>query len=850
MSDVFEITNPEILTRVEGINNGTIKDIVISGESQEIARTVTDTISGGELAEIVDGVYEVPINDGQVNFFHYEGTGFVDAPTTSVTSIQKTVPAGPITQYNSNCTSIQRGRIVQPYNTSVSNGKVNLSSTPKTGSFGANAAYFLGEVNQAVCAAQIGIMLGKVIDGALYSANPDYWDSIGMRSLDPSTWSGITHGDDSLGASLFNMVFGINPDTNKGQAYIDQNAFAYIAYALAQNGWFGGSEPSATLADTSMLSYANIPQPVTFLENTYGLVRVWSYSSGTSNPAKMAINHRIFINEVDVSNNYYVVALHSGNFYYVYFIEKTPTSGGNYDATLRQDIVTLSTGAIQTGLGRTVTFKSVTDSGVATTKTAFYFDSHSNYISTPSYNNTTVSGEPPNAYIADIWYILTHGVVNDGAPEGVTNQPNATIPDASTWTDPASALQSLIQQLPNLFNDAITYDQLQPDGSLKPTTYVPVGWPSTTANPWTDTQPTTTTSTTTQSNPQIDLDDLIDAITSPITRTITQPVTPTPDPTVPQNPSDTGDGSSPVPVAPTGEASALWSVYHPTQAQINSFGAWLWSTNFVDQLLKIFQNPMDAIVSLHKVFVTPTDAGTTTIHAGYLDSGVSSAYVTNQYEYVDCGSVDCHEVFGNVFDYIGTSVSLYLPFIGIVPLNVDEVMRSTINVTYGCDLFTGAILAQVKITRDGNDAIMYQYGGDGGVQYPISGSRSSGFLTGLAAVIGASASIATGGAALPAIGAAFGGSVMSAQKQVQHSGGFTGNAGAMGGKKPYLIIERPQTKTASLFPVLDGYPTNYSSILGNLSGQVKVSSVHVEGIPATNKELEQIESLLKSGILI
>lgn len=822
MSDVFEVTNPEILTRIEGINNGTIKDIVISGQSREITANVVDTLSGGELANIVDGVYEVPINDGQVNFLHYEGTGFVDAPTTSVTSIQKTVPAGPITQYNSNCTSIQRGRIVQPYNTSVSNGKVNLSSTPKTGSFGANAAYFLGEVNQAVCAAQVGITLGKVIDSTLYNANPDYWNSIGMQSLDPNTWGSITHGDDSLGATLFNMVFGINPDTNKGQAYIDQDAFAYIAYALAQNGWFSAGETTVTPPEGSGIS-ENFPSPL----------YVVSVPSSGKVPIGMANGQLVYIeSKSDIpfkisffirnSDNRLLRIMSNSIGRGVYWISGGISGSGGFGS---------STTTID---GKTCYYDTATAMNAAFTP----FSLSSNLI-----YNWSSSG------IAQ-WVMLYGDVHTQGSVDGVTDQPNATIPDTSTWTDPASALQSLIQQLPNIFNDAITYDQLQPDGSLKPTTYVPVGWPSTAANPWTDTRPTTDTSTTTQTNPQIDLDDLIDTDTSPITRTITEPTTPVPDPTIPQNPSDTGDGSSPVPVAPTGEASALWSVYHPTQAQINSFGAWLWSTNFVDQLLKIFQNPMDAIVSLHKVFVTPTDAGTTTIHAGYLDSGVSSAYVTNQYEYVNCGSVDCHEVFGNVFDYIGTNVSLYLPFIGIVPLNVDEVMRSTINVTYGCDLFTGAILAQVKITRDGNDAIMYQYGGDGGVQYPISGSRSSGFLTGLAAVIGASASIATGGAALPAIGAAFGGSVMSAQKQVQHSGGFTGNAGAMGGKTPYLIIERPQTKTASLFPVLNGYPTNYSSVLGNLSGQVKVSSVHVEGIPATNIELEQIESLLKSGILI
>ena len=835
MSDIFEITNPEILTRIEGINNGTIKDIVISGEPQEIARTVTDTISGGELAEIVDGVYEIPINDGQVNFYHYEGTGFVDAPTTSVTSIQKTVPAGPITQYNSNCTSIQRGRVVQPYNTSVSNGKVNLSATPKTGSFGANAAYFLGEVNQAVCAAQVGIALGKVIDSTLYNANPGFWDSHGMSSLNPATWGSITHGDDSLGAALFNMVFGIDPDTNQGQAYIDQNAFAYMAYYMAVNGVFGESTTQSVIDDSQIKANSqryNCPissvegmSTVEFKYNSTGGYRYYDFSG--SAPLYF------FGFKTSADTVYTLVCCSKQSFTYKF----TYTTNGSPSGNPQNRSSTNNSGTV------TSYFNFSASVHLADLTTAF------------SGNYTPVSMPPLNTTPANIdtFYstIVLYGTqTQSGGVEGISDQPNATLPDVSTWNDLADTLNSLMQQFPNLWNDAITYDQLQPDGSLKPTTYVPVGWPSTTANPWTDTQPTTTTSPTTQTNPKIDLDDLIDTETSPITRTITEPTTPVPDPTVPQNPSDTGDGSSPVPVVPTGEASALWSVYHPTQAQINSFGAWLWSTNFVDQLLKIFQNPMDAIVSLHKVFVTPTDAGTTTIHAGYLDSGVSSAYVTNQYEYVDCGSVDCHEVFGNVFDYIGTNVSLYLPFIGIVPLNVDEVMRSTINVTYGCDLFTGAILAQVKITRDGNDAIMYQYGGDGGVQYPISGSRSSGFLTGLAAVIGASASIATGGAALPAIGAAFGGSVMSAQKQVQHSGGFTGNAGAMGGKTPYLIIERPQTKTASLFPVLNGYPTNYSSVLGNLSGQVKVSDVHVEGIPATNIELEQIEALLKSGILI
>ena len=85
---------------------------------------------------------------------------------------------------------------------------------------------------------------------------------------------------------------------------------------------------------------------------------------------------------------------------------------------------------------------------------------------------------------------------------------------------------------------------------------------------------------------------------------------------------------------------------------------------------------------------------------------------------------------------------------------------------------------------------------------------------------------------------------------VGRSGGFSANAGAMGIKVPYLIIERPQTKVAETFPRLIGYPTNYSVKLGSCSNHVVVKHVHVEGINATESELEQIESLLKTGVLV
>jgi hypothetical protein len=259
---------------------------------------------------------------------------------------------------------------------------------------------------------------------------------------------------------------------------------------------------------------------------------------------------------------------------------------------------------------------------------------------------------------------------------------------------------------------------------------------------------------------------------------------------------------------------------------------------------------MAGIITLHKIFATPVDSGTGTIVVGKLDSEVPSATVNQQYVTVDCGSVDLLEQFGNVFDYNPfTDVSLYLPFIGIVQLDTADVMRSTIHITYGVDVYTGACLAQVEVSRDGCTVNMYQYAGVCSVEYPLTGAQHNGLVTGLLGIGTSVAGLVTGN--LPMAAGAIGGAIASAAKRSQsRANSFSGNAGAMGIKTPYLIISRPQTKVANTFPALEGYPTNYSTRLGDCSGQIKVRAVHVEGIPATETELREIENLLLSGILV
>lgn len=733
---------------------------------------------------------------------------------------------------NSNVATMERSDVTRMINRGESNGKVNMSTTPASGSFAQNAAYYTACVGQAVTAASVGISLGKAIDSALYNANPDYWDSIGMSSLNPETWNSITNGDDSFGAGLFNFVFGLDPDTGNSQAYINANALAYMAMVLNANGWFdtGTLEPSYDLPVVGT-TFTNNDLYVDTVENLLKLIGALNFPFyGHQQEEYEAIKNRIGVlmaTGQSITNYYAVMYNSSGN--------SGISSTGPYQVT---------------SLNKTDNYCACSPSiTYITTLNRIVYVSNAGYIHLGS-----TSGTSSNASVTPGGKLTTtrpicFAVKSDVEPViGTSDQSDATIPDTSSWDTIPNTLASLQQQFPDMFNNATVWDNVQPDGSNPQLVYVPIAWPDSTG--YNDSQPTGQTATQGNTTINSNTDTLVQTLMDTLQQTQTKTETGTLIP--PSNPIDVGTGDSPDIAIPTGEASALWSVYHPTQAQVNSFGAWLWGSPFLTNIGKLFQNPIDGVISLHKIFATPIDSGSGNIVVGTLDSGVSSATVNQQYVYVDCGSISINEDFSNVFDYPPyTQVSLYLPFIGIVPLDASDVMRSTLTVTYGVDVYTGACLAIVNINRDGHDVAMYQYAGMCAVSYPLGNVQHSQMVSGLLAVAGGVASlVSSGGVSAPAVIATAAGASGMAKSSIGRSGGFSGNSGAMGGKKPYLIIQRPQTRVANTFPQLAGYPTNKSGKLSNFSGQVNVSHVHVEGIPATDDELKLIEAALMSGVLI
>lgn len=812
-----------------------------------LGMTPTEYIEGLEEAKLFSPVYN---KEGVVTGWNFKG------------NVQTTV-TNPI---NSNVTQISRGSAKVPISTTIDtatqtvrSGKIlPPSGAPSTWSYVANS------VASPIIAAGIGISLGKTIDATLYNLNPNFWDSNGMSAINPETWNSLTTGIDytdpvtGTAASLMNMIFGLNPETGEATAYIDENAYALIAEYLYSRDVFSQTYEQAT-DDIEGVDYVNV-NPLTgrnvgnftdgsrptiydviicenayFTESSVGASydRIYIGSgvaaSGDSRPEILVFTHTKYDNSKEI------VICSKESFYYTQAV-RDRNSGD-----IRGNVIPRRV---------TATYHSINGSPIYHTSLNYTENSTRQLFSTIPESSFVSTGSTTTNRLLYAIYVALYGEKREiGGVEGIGTQPNGLIPDVTGWETPTNILPSLQQQYPDIFTDPIEQITVNPDGTTTTRRYVPIPLPNVTGNP--DTQPTSGTQT--QQDIKADEDTSPEWLTELIAKLIQQPDTDpfTPTPTAPENPIDTGEGESPVPVTPVGSASALWSIYHPTQAQINSFGGWLWSADFIEQLKKIFNNPMESIIGLHKVYATPIDAGNSTIHVGYLDSEVPSAYITQQYITVNCGSVDLLEQFGNVFDYGPfTSVKLYLPFIGIINLDVSEVMRSTISIKYGVDVITGACLAMVSVSRDGNDSILYQFAGNCAVQYPLSMGSYMGIVSSVIGIAGSiTATVATGGSVAPlAIGAI--GGAMNAHTSVQNSGSFSGNAGAMGGKKPYLIIERPQTRLANNQQSYVGIPTNEHKAVGSYSGFVKFRDVHLTGIPATDDELSQIQSYLTNGVII
>lgn len=331
-----------------------------------------------------------------------------------------------------------------------------------------------------------------------------------------------------------------------------------------------------------------------------------------------------------------------------------------------------------------------------------------------------------------------------------------------------------------------------------------------------------------------------------------------------------GGDSISVPGLPSVSAtsSGVIGLFAPSSAQMRQLADYMWtdfggSATTTDDILKeIVQaikrsicNPLDYVIGLNLI---PSDGlmigASDTVRFGFTSSGISMPRLNSQFFIVNCGTLSFDKLCGDTFlDYAPYSkFSIYLPYIGFQDVDANDFVGHTIGVIYHGDVVTGAVTAY--ITKDGS--VMYQYSGCCALSIPLNADGWGSTISGAVQIASSLITGAVSGGAAGVVSSAISGAANVAANpsllspQVRHSGAVSGGAGAMGVQKPFVVREAVRFHSTAGFNSVSGYPSYYYKQLSNVHGFTVVENVHLHGVKATNEEIEEIESLLKAGVIL
>lgn len=338
---------------------------------------------------------------------------------------------------------------------------------------------------------------------------------------------------------------------------------------------------------------------------------------------------------------------------------------------------------------------------------------------------------------------------------------------------------------------------------------------------------------------------------------------PTPDPYDPEGTEGSGTGGGggnhdldsddiDIPGLPSLSAvdTGFVTIFNPNQGQLKALSDYLWSPLFdIDTIKKLFANPMDAFIGFAIVPVDVPSGGSKEVKVAGVSTGITMTIAAQQYVEVNCGSITVNEYWGAYLDYSPyTSAYIYLPYLGIHPIDIDEIMGKTITIKYHVDILTGSCVAYVKCGA----SVLYSYVGECSVNIPLTSSDWTNTILGainIAASMGSM--VASGGkSAASDMGTIASTAVNALKPSIAKSGSMSGTGGMMGIQKPYLIITRPKQAIPTNQSKYLGYPSFITSSLGFLSGYTVMEDIHISGVSATDEEINEIETLLKEGVIL
>lgn len=257
---------------------------------------------------------------------------------------------------------------------------------------------------------------------------------------------------------------------------------------------------------------------------------------------------------------------------------------------------------------------------------------------------------------------------------------------------------------------------------------------------------------------------------------------------------------------PSEERVDFFTIYEPTNANMKKIN----DAIFINAADGTTINVQQYFSSYKKFYCKIPVAGYKPLKGGRYDFGEQAPYVKEHTIVVDCGSVEIPEQYHSLLDYSPFSrLTIYLPFIGFQELDDKLVVGHTLKVQYTVDVLSGRCLAQLYVDRTDLQSCFAEYGGT------IAADEIFGTDNGYNY---------------------YGTYELMTTMQ-------------LGELSCYVLIHTKMPLEGDIVNY-KGLPTNEIVRVGDVTGFVKYSSIHVDGMTATDSEKSEIESLLLSGIFV
>lgn len=214
------------------------------------------------------------------------------------------------------------------------------------------------------------------------------------------------------------------------------------------------------------------------------------------------------------------------------------------------------------------------------------------------------------------------------------------------------------------------------------------------------------------------------------------------------------------------------------------------------------------ILSYKQIYDTLTSENEQTLKLGGYSVGRTAKYLVD-YTYVrSLGTVTINEYWHNADDYENTDINVYVPLVGLISVDSNVVMGHTLRLEYRYEIIDGKALAVLYCNSYGDESVIWQSSCNFAIDEPINNNSYTTYANSYWTIL----------------------------------------TSQLGELQPYVLIDRKQP--ASDIIDVSGNKVQIVKKVSECKGFVAFERVYLNDIEATSNELEEINSLLGSGIIV